>query len=52
MSTIQISQTVSVRFNTGLPRTISKLSLIRSLKLLVSEAKYSTCSTPLVKKCF
>ena len=46
MNKIQTSQIVSrkmtsARFRTGLSRLISKLSLIRSLKLLVSEAKTS-----------
>ena len=40
---------LTVRFKTGLSRLISKLSLIRSLKLLVSEAKISKLSKSIVQ---
>ena len=55
MSTIQISQKVSkgndltVRFKTVLSCLISKLSLIRSPKLLVSEAKIPKLSKSIVQ---
>ena len=57
MSKIQISQIVSremtltAQFKIDMSRLISKLSVIRSLKLLVTEATISKCSKEIVQSC-
>ena len=55
MSKIQISQIVSremtltAQFKIDMSRLISKLSVIRSLKLLVTESTISKCSKEIVQ---